>query len=224
MYSQKSKKMLKVGPFSLEKGLSLAIFLLSFTIRDTKLNSHYLPTLLHGTERFLCDIWAGRLLFKKTNVAWRRWCSLSLPRYRLWCRNRWGRTCVWKCIIKYFIAGCSRSKYMTSKQIHAFEGKSSSWTRCRGQKKFLCCFRERQHILLARWQKGSILSCLWSSTAAAAAVAASTLSICFRKCEWNPYQLRHDLIQLTNLLCFIFAHVVVSIPHAVKAPFFIHRP
>lgn len=57
--------MLKVGPFSLEKGLSLAIFLLSFTIRDTKLNSHYLPTLLHGTERFLCDIWAGRLLFKK---------------------------------------------------------------------------------------------------------------------------------------------------------------
>lgn len=48
--------MLKVGPFSLEKGLSLAIFLLSFTIRDTKLNSHYLPTLLHGTERFLCDI------------------------------------------------------------------------------------------------------------------------------------------------------------------------
>lgn len=70
----------------------------------------------------------------KTNVACRRWCSLSLPPYRLRSGNRWGWT-VWKCIIKYFITGRSRSKYMTWKQSHAFEGKSSLWIRCLGVEK-----------------------------------------------------------------------------------------
>lgn len=41
----KDRENAKGGPLSLEKGLSLAIFLLSFTvICDTKLNSHYLST------------------------------------------------------------------------------------------------------------------------------------------------------------------------------------
>lgn len=100
----------------------------------------------------------------KTNVAWRRWCPLSLPRYCLRSRNRWGRT-VWKCIIKYFITGRSRSKYMTWKQIHALEGKSSLWIRCLGVKnksKVPPLFQGTLAHTFAQMAKGSILNTVQS--------------------------------------------------------------